>query len=120
MGTSTSERAFRSVQLDPAAIDEIADRPSDPIAERVIDALTEERTTPEACTDSASLDSRQVAQPPTTGCDPGCKHAREPSGAIIGSAPRLRQHFPEHVVGSPEPFINQVAGRADHRKEAAT
>ena len=77
MGTSTTERAFRSVQLDPASINEIA------------------------------------------GCDSD-EHTREQSGAIIDCAPRLRQRFPEHVVGTPEPHVNQAAGRAHHRKEAAT
>jgi hypothetical protein len=76
MARARPSEAFRSVQPEPAAIDEIA------------------------------------------GCDSD-EDAREQSGAIIDSAPRLRQRFP--MMSAAGRLIDIWLGGSDNvRKEAAT
>jgi predicted DNA-binding transcriptional regulator AlpA len=92
----TGREAF---ELDPTLIDELADRLSDAIAERVVAAFTE-GSIQQARTSVAWLDAQQVAQQLGVSRDWVYEHADDLGASRIGAGPRPRLRFPPDILKS--------------------
>ena len=71
MGLSAAELPSHPVQLDPRLIAEIADRLSDAIVERIVEAIRAEGIIPQGRTSAPWLDAKAVAEllvSSATGC----------------------------------------------------
>jgi predicted DNA-binding transcriptional regulator AlpA len=97
--------APQAFQLDPALIDEIADRLlerlGDIIVERVIEALRAEGIIAQPPTAAKWLDAKEVAQHLGFDRDWVYEHANELGVSRTGSGPRPRLRFPPHILDSP-------------------
>jgi predicted DNA-binding transcriptional regulator AlpA len=87
-------------QLDPTVIDEIADRLSDAIVARVLEAFLAERIIPQAPSAMTWLDANEVAQRLGVSRDWVYEHADELGASRIGSGSRPRLRFPPNVLES--------------------
>ena len=85
--------------LDPTLIDELTDRLSDAIAERVVAALMDQ-SIQQARTTMALLDAQAVAQQLGVSRDWVYEHADELGASRIGSGPRPRLRFPPQALDS--------------------
>jgi hypothetical protein len=84
--------------VDPDVIDEIADRLSDAIVERVVEAIRAEGIVSPARTPMAWLDAQQVAQQLGVSREWVYEHADELGASRIGSGPRPRLRFPPPIL----------------------
>jgi hypothetical protein len=120
MGLSAAEPASDPVRIDPRLIAEIADRLSEVIVERVVEAIRAEGIRPQDA--SASwLDAKAVAELLGVERDWVYEHADELGASKIGSGPRPRLRFPpdvlQHYGGhlpSPEPASQPAKRRPKH------
>jgi predicted DNA-binding transcriptional regulator AlpA len=87
-------------QLDPTVIDEIADRLSDAIVARVMEAFRAERIIPQAPSAMTWLDANEVARRLGVSRDWVYEHADELGASRIGSGSRPRLRFPPRVLES--------------------
>jgi predicted DNA-binding transcriptional regulator AlpA len=110
MGFGATEREPRAYQLDPAAIDQLAERLSGAIVRRVVEALRAERLIPRESTETSWLDAKEVAQRLGFTLDWVYEHADELGASRIGTGPRPRLRFPPHVVDRRR--TSQTSGRA--------
>lgn len=86
--------------FDPNVIDEIADRLSDAIVTRVLEALRAEQIIPPAQSNMTWLDATQVARRLGVSRDWVYEHASELGASRIGSGSRPRLRFPPQVLDS--------------------
>ena len=98
-------------QLDPTVIDEIAERLSDAIVARVLEAFRAERIIPQAASAMTWLDANEVARRLGVSRDWVYEHAGELGASRIGSGTRPRLRFPPQVLDS-------RAGRTEPRRAA--
>jgi predicted DNA-binding transcriptional regulator AlpA len=91
----------QAFELDQAVIEEIADRLSDAIVERVVEAIRAEGITPETPAVTAWLDAQEVAHRLGVSREWVYEHAAELGASRIGTGPRPRLRFPPHVLDSP-------------------
>jgi predicted DNA-binding transcriptional regulator AlpA len=87
-------------QLDPTVIDEIADRLSDAIVARVVEAFRAERIIPQAPSATTWLDANEVARRLGVSRDWVYEHAHDLGASRIGSGSRPRLRFPPQVLDS--------------------
>ena len=87
-------------QLDPTVIDEIADRLSDAIVARVLEAFRAERIILQAPSAMTWLDANEVARRLGVSRDWVYEHASELGASRIGSGTRPRLRFPPQVLDS--------------------
>jgi hypothetical protein len=90
--------APQGLQLDRALIDEIADRLSDAIAERVLETIRAEGLVPQASAATAWLDAKEVAKQLGVERDWVYEHADELGATRIGTGPRPRLRFPPQIL----------------------
>ena len=90
----------QAFELDPAVIDEIADRLSDAIVERVVEAIRAEGLIPQGRTTMSWLDTKEVAERLGVELEWGYEHAEELGASRIGTGPRPRLRFPAHILDS--------------------
>jgi len=90
----------QAFQLDSTLIDELADRLSDVIVERVVEAIRAERIIPQAYTATAWIDAQEVAQRLRMSREWVYEHAEELGASRIGSGPRPRLRFPPQLLDS--------------------
>lgn len=104
--------ASQAFELDPAVIEEIADRLSGAIVARVIEVLREEGLSPRASEATAWLDAQEVARRLGVSREWVYEHADELGALRIGSGLRPRLRFPPQI---PHPgsrtTISAEAGR---------
>jgi hypothetical protein len=91
-----SREAF---ELDPRLIDELADRLSDAISERVL-AVFREGGIQQARTPMAWLDAQEIAQQLGVSRDWAYEHADELGASRIGTGTRPRLRFPPDILTS--------------------
>jgi hypothetical protein len=106
MGLSATEPGPDPVQLDPGLIEEIADRVSDAIVQRVVEAIRAEGIMQQGHASMAWLDAKAVAQLLAVDRDWVYEHADELGASRIGRGPRPRLRFPPDVLerqGCPRP-----------------
>ena len=87
-------------QLDPTVIDEIADRLSDAIVARVLEAFRAERIILQAPSAMTWLDANEVARRLGVSRDWVYEHADDLGASRIGSGTRPRLRFPPQVLDS--------------------
>jgi hypothetical protein len=87
-------------QLDPSVIDEIAERLSDAIVARVLEAFKAERIIAHAPSATTWLDANEVARRLGVSRDWVYEHAGELGASRIGSGTRPRLRFPPQVLDS--------------------
>ena len=87
-------------QLDPALIDEIAERLGDSIVERVVEVIRAEGVMPQTRTTTGWLDAKQVAQRLGVEREWVYAHADELGASRIGTGPRPRLRFPPQILDS--------------------
>jgi hypothetical protein len=92
--------ASQVFQLDPALIDEIAERVGAVIVERVIEAMRAEGVMPQAPVTTAWLDAQEVARQLRVSREWVYEHADELGASRIGSGPRPRLRFPPQILDS--------------------
>lgn len=97
MGPSAAERASVPVQLDPTLINEIVDRVSDAIVERVVEAIKADGIIPHGRATIPWLDAKQVAELLGVERDWVYEHAEELGALKIGTGPRPRLRFPPQI-----------------------
>jgi hypothetical protein len=90
--------ASQPLSLDSDVIDEIADRLSDAIVERVVEAIRAEGIVRPTPTAPEWLDARQVAQRLRVRREWVYEHADELGASRIGTGRRPRLRFPPHVL----------------------
>ena len=90
--------ASQAFELDPAVIEEIADRLSGAIVARVIEVLREEGLSSRASEATAWLDAQEVAQRLGVSSEWVYEHADELGALRIGSGPRPRLRFPPQIL----------------------
>jgi predicted DNA-binding transcriptional regulator AlpA len=100
MGMSAAERGSQVLRPDPAVIDEIADRLSDAIVERVVEAIRAEGITPQTPAATAWLDAQEVAHRLGVSREWVYEHADELGASRIGTGPRPRLRFPPQILDS--------------------
>ena len=88
-------------QLDPALMDELADRLIEAIAARVVEVMRAEGLIPRARTGKTWLEAKEVARELGVSREWVYEHAEELGGSRIGSGPRPRLRFPAQVLDSP-------------------
>lgn len=98
MGLSAAELASHPAQLDPRVIAEIADRISDSIVERVVEAIRAEGIIPPREAATPWLDAKAVAELLGVERDWVYEHAAELGASRIGSGLRPRLRFPPDVL----------------------
>jgi predicted DNA-binding transcriptional regulator AlpA len=91
----------QAFELDPAAIEEIADRIIDAIVARVVEVLREEGLSPRASRQTAWLDAQEVARWLGVSREWVYEHAEELGASRIGTGPRPRLRFPPQVLDFP-------------------
>ena len=100
---TTAEQVSGAVHLDPAQLEELADRLIDAIADRVVEAIRAERAGASRPGDEASarwLDAQQVAEQLGFKRDWVYQHANELGVSRRGSGSRPRLRFPPDIGGS--------------------
>ncbi|MGA8720316.1 MAG: hypothetical protein WB557_20070 [Solirubrobacteraceae bacterium] len=90
--------ASRAFELDPAVIEEIAERLSGAIVARVVEVLREEGLSPRPSEATAWLHAQEVAQRLGVSREWVYEHADELGALRIGSGPRPRLRFPPHIL----------------------
>lgn len=100
MGLSAAELPSHPVQVDPRMIAEIADRLSDAIVERVVEAIRAEGITPQTPAATAWLDAQEVAHRLGVSREWVYEHADELGASRIGTGPRPRLRFPPQILDS--------------------
>ena len=111
--------ASRAFQLDPTIIEEIADRLSDAIVERVVEAVSAAGIVPQASTSMAWLDAREVAHRLGVSREWVYEHADELGASRIGTGPRPRLRFPPQILdsrSSRKPASTEAAGQPTKRR----
>jgi hypothetical protein len=98
MGLSAAELQSHPVQLDPRLIAEIADRLSDAIVERIVEAIRAEGIIPQGRTSAPWLDAKAVAELLDVERDWVYEHADELGASRIGSGTRPRLRFPPDIL----------------------
>jgi hypothetical protein len=121
MGLSAAEPVSHPVQIDPRLIAEIADRLSDAIVERVVEAIRAEGILPQGDASASWRDAKAVAELLGVERDWVYEHADELGASRIGSGPRPRLRFPPDVLQrhaghlpSPEPASQPAKRRPKH------
>jgi predicted DNA-binding transcriptional regulator AlpA len=106
--------ASPALQLDPAVIDEIADRLSHAVMARVVEVMRVEGLIPQARVARAWLDAQEVAQRLGVSRDWVYEHAEELGVSRIGTGPRPRLRFPPQILDRPggKPVPPQTATRS--------
>jgi predicted DNA-binding transcriptional regulator AlpA len=99
-----------ALPLDPAAIDEIADRLTEAVAARVVDLIRREELLSRAGAAQQWLDAQEVARRLGVSREWVYEHADELGGARIGRGPRPRLRFPA-------PSLNHPADGSSSRAE---
>jgi hypothetical protein len=90
--------AARAFHLDPITIDEIVDRLTETVVERVIEAIQADRNAREARPTRAWLDAQEVARRLGVSRDWVYEHADELGASRMGSGPRPRLRFPRQLL----------------------
>lgn len=90
--------ASQAFELDPAVIEEIADRLSGAIVARVVEVLREQGLSPRPRESTAWLDAQEVAQRLGVSREWVYEHADELGALRIGSGPRPRLRFPPQIL----------------------
>ena len=90
--------ASQAFELDPAVIEEIADRLSGAIVARVVEVLREQGLSPRPSESTAWLDAQEVAQRLGVSREWVYEHADELGALRIGSGPRPRLRFPPKIL----------------------
>lgn len=90
--------ASQAFELDPAVIEEIADRLSGAIVARIVEVLREEGLSPRRSETTAWLDAQEVAQRLGVSREWVYEHADELGALRIGSGPRPRLRFPPQIL----------------------
>ena len=90
--------ASQAFELDPAVIEEIADRLSGAIVARVVEVLREQGLSPRPSESTAWLDAQEVAQRLGVSREWVYEHADELGALRIGSGPRPRLRFPPQIL----------------------
>jgi len=98
MGLSAAELPSHPVQVDPRMIAEIADRLSDAIVERIVEAIRAEGIIPQGRTSAPWLDAKAVAELLDVERDWVYEHADELGASRIGSGTRPRLRFPPDIL----------------------
>ena len=107
-----SDRAAPPViHLDPLVIEELADRLSEVIAERVVEAMRAEGILSTAAIAAAWLDAKEVAERLGVDRDWVYKHADELGASRLGSGPRPRLRFPPDIFDSRRSDVTSKAAR---------
>ena len=88
------------IHLGPLVIEELADRLSEVIAERVVEAMRAELIVSPGATATAWLDAKEVAERLGVDRDWVYEHADELGASRLGSGPRPRLRFPPDVFDS--------------------
>ena len=110
--------ASQAFELDPAVIEEIADRLSGAIVARVIEVLREEGLSPRPSEATAWLDAQEVAQRLGVSREWVYEHADELGALRIGSGPRPRLRFAPQIVepGSRAAMSAEAGGEPRNRR----
>ena len=103
--------ASQAFELDPAVIEEIADRLSGAIVARVVEVLREEGLSPRPSEATAWLDAQEVAQRLGVSREWVYEHADELGALRIGSGPRPRLRFPPQILDPREPHHDLCRSR---------
>lgn len=98
----TTEREFRAFCLDPTVIEEIADRLSEAIVQRVLEVIRAEGLIPPGHATTPWLDAKDVAELLGVERDWAYEHADELGASRIGNGPRPRLRFPPQILDSPD------------------
>jgi predicted DNA-binding transcriptional regulator AlpA len=93
--------ASETLRLDPTVIDEIADRLTDAVVRRLLEAVGREEIISRATDAQPWLDAREVAQRLGVSREWVYEHAEELGARRIGSGPRPRLRFPAHSLDRP-------------------
>lgn len=88
-------------ELDPAALQEIADRLSHAVAARVLEVLKEQGFSPQAAQQTEWLDALEVARRLGVSREWVYEHAEELGATRLGSGRRPRLRFPERSLAGP-------------------
>ncbi len=97
---NAAEQASDPVHLDPRQVAEIADRVTDVIVERLVEAIKAERSIPQEHASVSWLDAKAVADLLGVERDWVYEHADELGASRIGSGPRPRLRFPPGILDS--------------------
>jgi predicted DNA-binding transcriptional regulator AlpA len=102
------------LQFDRRVIDELADRLSDVVVQRVLDAIRVERLTAGASEPQAWLSANEVAKRLRVSREWVYEHAEELGASRIGNGPRPRLRFPPRVLEAREvkPPSDSAAARS--------
>ena len=98
-------------RLDPALIDEIADRLGDVIVRRVVEVIRAEGIISQAKTTTSWLDAKEVAEALGVERDWVYEHADELGASRLGTGPRPRLRFRPQIL-DPENHSRTSAGAA--------
>jgi predicted DNA-binding transcriptional regulator AlpA len=98
------------LRLDPGLIDEIVERLSDVVVERVVEAIRAQGIVPQPSSATAWLDAKEVAELLGVERDWVYEHAEELGASRLGTGPRPRLRFPPQIL-DPE-SRNRTSGGA--------
>jgi hypothetical protein len=85
-------------ELDPAALQEIADRLSNAVATRILEVLKDQGFSPQAARQTEWLDALEVARRLGVSHEWVYEHAEELGATRLGSGRRPRLRFPERSL----------------------
>jgi predicted DNA-binding transcriptional regulator AlpA len=88
-------------ELDPAALQEIADRLGHAVATRILEVLKEQGFSPQAARQTEWLDALEVARRLGVSREWVYEHAEELGATRLGSGRRPRLRFPERSFARP-------------------
>ena len=106
-------------RLDPALIDEIADRFGDVIVRRVVEAIRAEGIISQANATTSWLDAKEVAERLGVERDWVYQHADELGASRLGTGPRPRLRFPPEILDPEHHTRPPVEGAGEQPKRHA-
>jgi predicted DNA-binding transcriptional regulator AlpA len=106
-------------EVDPAALQEIAERLSNAIAARIIDVLNQQGFSGQPARQTEWLDALEVARRLGVSREWVYEHAAELGATRLGSGRRPRLRFPERALGRPAAEPARVAQPASVPSRAA-
>ncbi len=118
---AADRRAPEILAFDTSTVDELVDRLSEAVVERVLEVIRDEGLDHRASEDRTWLDAQEVANRLGVSREWVYEHASELGAARIGKGPRPRLRFPPRLleVRDEEPTRERASGSTARRGRTA-